>query len=185
MGRTPAGGVGEEVRLAELPARRRRVSAPPPESVVGRIGPPDEGLRTFIEEAVWRSLWEHVRSEGGREAGGLLVGRGRRGLAVVRGHLPAEGAEGGPGHLTFTPESWRAMADRLEERFPEEAVAGWYHSHPGLGVAPSGRDVFLHTRFFPEDWHVALVLDPRSGAAALYRRKGDGLVETGLALCRG
>lgn len=74
------------------------------------------------------------------------------------------------------------MADRLEERHPERAAVGWFHSHPGLGVAPSGKDVFLHTRFFPEEWQVALIADPGNGDAALYRRRGKSLVPTILEL---
>lgn len=170
----------DDLRLSDLPARRREPRAPPPSSVLRRVGTGDGGLRAFIEEGAWEALWTHVRSEPRREAGGLLAGLGRGGLVVVSAALPAEGAEGGPGHLTFTPEAWRAMADRLEERFPRWDAVGWYHSHPGLGVSPSGKDVFLHTRFFPEEWQVALIADPGSGEAALYRGAAERLVPVAL-----
>lgn len=170
----------DDLRLSDLPSRSRAPEAPPGRAVLRRVGSREPGLRAFIEAGAWDGLWTHIRAEPGREAGGLLAGLGKRGLVVVHAALPAEGAEGGPGHLTFTPEAWRTMADRLEEQFPEWVAVGWYHSHPGLGVTPSGKDVFLHTRFFPEEWQVALIVDPRSGEAALYRKRGEGLVPVAL-----
>ncbi len=172
----------DDLRLSDLPSRRRAPEPPPAGALLRRVASGEPGLRAFMAVGAWDSLWAHVRAEPGREAGGLLAGLGERDLVVIHAALPAEGAEGGPGHLTFTPESWRAMADRLEERHPERAAVGWFHSHPGLGVAPSGKDVFLHTRFFPEEWQVALIADPGNGDAALYRRRGKSLVPTILEL---
>ncbi len=172
----------DDLRLSDLPTRRPAPAAPPAKALLRRVGSGEPGLQAFMESGAWDGLWAHLRSRPGREAGGLLAGLGERGLVVVRAALPAEEAEGGPGHLTFTPESWRAMADRLEERHPEWGAVGWFHSHPGLGVAPSGKDVFLHTRFFPEEWQVALIADPGSGEAALYRQRKNGLVPAPLDL---
>jgi proteasome lid subunit RPN8/RPN11 len=37
---------------------------------------------------------------------------------------------------------------------------GWYHTHPGFGIFLSNMDLFIHRNFFPQKWHIALVLDP-------------------------
>ncbi|MEM3087436.1 MAG: Mov34/MPN/PAD-1 family protein [Halobacteria archaeon] len=174
--------MSDELRLSDLPVPRRAPRAPPRSSVLRRVGPGGPGLRAFIREEAWNALWAHVRAEPSREAGGLLAGLGRRGLVVVHAALPAEETEGGPGHLTFTPEAWRGMADRLEEALPAWAAVGWFHSHPGIGVSPSGKDLFLHTRFFPEEWQVALIVDPAGGGTALYRRRGEGLAPATLEI---
>ena len=64
--------------------------------------------------------------------------------------------------VTYTPESWRYVNDRLAEMYPndEAVIVGWYHTHPGFGIFLSGMDKFIHQNFFTQIWHIAMVLDP-------------------------
>lgn len=70
--------------------------------------------------------------------------------------------------VTYTPESWRYAQDVLADRYPngDVVMVGWYHTHPGFGIFLSNMDLFIHTNFFTQKWHIAYVLDPvarRSG----------------------
>jgi proteasome lid subunit RPN8/RPN11 len=78
--------------------------------------------------------------------------------------------------VTYTPESWRYVNDRLAQLYPDDTavIVGWYHTHPGFGIFLSGMDRFIHHNFFTQIWHVALVLDPlarRSGFFSWDRAK--------------
>ena len=72
--------------------------------------------------------------------------------------------------VTYTPESWRYMTDKLHERYPDETavIVGWYHTHPGFGIFLSGMDLFIHQNFFTQIWHVAFVLDPRAKTSGFF-----------------
>ena len=72
--------------------------------------------------------------------------------------------------VTYTPESWRYLNDKLAERYPDESavMVGWYHTHPGFGIFLSGMDLFIHQNFFTQKWHVAMVLDPRARQSGFF-----------------
>jgi proteasome lid subunit RPN8/RPN11 len=72
--------------------------------------------------------------------------------------------------VTYTPESWRYMNDRLREKYPDDTavIVGWYHTHPGFGIFLSGMDLFIHQNFFTQIWHVAYVLDPRARTSGFF-----------------
>ena len=72
--------------------------------------------------------------------------------------------------VTYTPESWRYVNDRLDEMFVEDSavIVGWYHTHPGFGIFLSGMDQFIHRHFFTQIWHVAFVLDPLSRKSGFF-----------------
>lgn len=53
----------------------------------------------------------------------------------------------------------------------EMKIVGWYHSHPGFGVFMSGTDVITQRRYFPRDFHVALVIDPINGDRGFFKIK--------------
>jgi hypothetical protein len=63
-------------------------------------------------------------------------------------------------HLQFTPEAWAHISGLIEEDYPDLAIVGWYHSHPGLGVFMSGTDRSTQNAFFNHPWNVAVVVDP-------------------------
>ena len=40
---------------------------------------------------------------------------------------------------------------------------GWCHSHTRSEAALTGADLELHERYFPELWHVAIIVRPEAG----------------------
>ncbi len=129
-----------------------------------------------IEEPALRASQAHALSSLNREVAGVLVGPrpekqpdGRYRVhildTIIAKHTVMHGAS-----VTYTPESWRYMTDKLHERYPDETavIVGWYHTHPGFGIFLSGMDLFIHQNFFTQIWHVALVLDPRAQTSGFF-----------------
>ncbi|MFK7805601.1 MAG: hypothetical protein AB8G95_28485 [Anaerolineae bacterium] len=121
----------------------------------------------FLEQA-FVDAQNHSLTSLRREVAGFIIGPppekqpdGRYVVHVTQmipaGHTDMQGAS-----VTYTPESWRQIHDWLLERYPneEQIIVGWYHTHPGFGIFLSNMDLFIHRNFFPQKWHIALVLDP-------------------------
>lgn len=122
----------------------------------------------IMEESALRAAQAHALSSLSREVAGVLIGPppekqpdGRYVVhifdTIIAKHTVMKGAS-----VTYTPESWRYMNDRLDEKYPDgtAVMVGWYHTHPGFGIFLSGMDQFIHQNFFTQIWHVAQVLDP-------------------------
>jgi proteasome lid subunit RPN8/RPN11 len=138
----------------------------------------------LINEPAFRDCQTHALSSLDREVAGVLVGPppekqpdGRYVVhvtdSIIARHTRMHGAS-----VTYTPESWRYVTDRLAELYPDESavMVGWYHTHPGFGIFLSSMDLFIHQNFFTQLWHVALVLDPiarRSGFFCWDRAKSQ------------
>ncbi|MBK8900378.1 MAG: Mov34/MPN/PAD-1 family protein [Anaerolineaceae bacterium] len=129
-----------------------------------------------IEEPALRAAQAHALSSLNREVAGVLVGPrpekqpdGRYRVhildTIIAKYTVMHGAS-----VTYTPESWRYMTDKLFERYPDETavIVGWYHTHPGFGIFLSGMDLFIHQNFFTQIWHVAFVLDPRAQTSGFF-----------------
>ena len=129
-----------------------------------------------IEEPALRASQAHALSSLNREVAGVLVGPrpekqpdGRYRVhildTIIAKYTVMHGAS-----VTYTPESWRYMTDKLHERYPDETavIVGWYHTHPGFGIFLSGMDLFIHQNFFTQIWHVAFVLDPRAQTSGFF-----------------
>ncbi|MAT98444.1 MAG: hypothetical protein CL608_14970 [Anaerolineaceae bacterium] len=129
-----------------------------------------------IEEPALRAAQAHALSSMNREVAGVLIGPrpekqpdGRYRVhildTIIAKHTVMHGAS-----VTYTPESWRYMTDKLHERYPDETavIVGWYHTHPGFGIFLSGMDLFIHQNFFTQIWHVAYVLDPRAQTSGFF-----------------
>lgn len=140
------------------------------------------GTRTWmavdilLDEPAFRAAQAHALSSPNREVAGVLIGprpeKQPDGRYVVRiidtiiaKYTVMQGAS-----VTYTPESWRYMNDKLMERYPDETavMVGWYHTHPGFGIFLSGMDQFIHQNFFTQIWHVALVLDPQGRKSGFF-----------------
>ncbi len=130
----------------------------------------------LMDEPPLRAAQAHALSSPSREVAGVLVGPppekqpdGRYVVhiidTIIAKHTVMQGAS-----VTYTPESWRYMNDKLRERYPDETavMVGWYHTHPGFGIFLSGMDQFIHQNFFTQIWHVALVLDPHAKTSGFF-----------------
>jgi proteasome lid subunit RPN8/RPN11 len=130
----------------------------------------------LIDEPPLRAAQAHALSSPSREVAGVLLGPppekqpdGRYVVhvmdTIIAKYTVMQGAS-----VTYTPESWRYMNDKLQERYPDETavMVGWYHTHPGFGIFLSGMDQFIHQNFFTQIWHVALVLDPHAKKSGFF-----------------
>lgn len=127
----------------------------------------------FVSRAAYESISRHVARTLDLEVGGMLVGRANQSPAngiyiVIEDILEAAHVEHSRIHLTFTSETLADMLNRLEELHPGKQIVGWYHTHPGLTVFLSSMDTWLHSHFFPQLWHVALVVDPQSDQGGFF-----------------
>jgi proteasome lid subunit RPN8/RPN11 len=119
----------------------------------------------FMTQDAYREVNSFAGSSLDREVGGMLIGQvcltpdGER-YVIVEGQLEARHASNGATHMTFTSNTLTDALTRLDEEHPDKQIVGWYHTHPGLSVFLSSMDVWLHSHFFPQPWHVALVIDP-------------------------
>ncbi len=122
----------------------------------------------LVNESAFRAAQSHAVSTLEHEVAGVLVGPhpekqpdGRYVVhisdAIIAKYTRMQGAS-----VTYTPESWRYVNDKLAEMYPDEeaVIVGWYHTHPGFGIFLSGMDRFIHQNFFTQIWHIAMVLDP-------------------------
>jgi proteasome lid subunit RPN8/RPN11 len=136
----------------------------------------------LINEPAFRDAQAHSLTSLDREVAGVLIGPppekqpDGRYVVHVSDTIIAKYTKMHGASVTYTPESWRYVNDRLAEMYPDESavIVGWYHTHPGFGIFLSGMDQFIHQNFFIQIWHIALVLDPvarRSGFFCWDRRK--------------
>jgi proteasome lid subunit RPN8/RPN11 len=130
----------------------------------------------LVNESAFRDAQAHALGNPHREVAGVLVGPqpekqpdGRYVVhisnTIIARHTRMQGAS-----VTYTPESWRYVNDRMAELFPDgtAVIVGWYHTHPGFGIFLSGMDQFIHQNFFTQIWHVAMVLDPLAGNSGFF-----------------
>ncbi|MDX1615193.1 MAG: hypothetical protein R3300_12845 [Candidatus Promineifilaceae bacterium] len=177
---------GRADRRPPLQAAEESSPLPPAQSIgdrrriLGRRRPLNHPTWTVVDilmnESAFRDAQAHALSSMDREVAGMLIGPpaekqpdGRYLVHVtdiiIAKHTRMQGAS-----VTYTPESWRYVHDRLAELYPEEdaVILGWYHTHPGFGIFLSGMDQFIHQHFFTQPWHVALVLDPLSKRSGFF-----------------
>jgi proteasome lid subunit RPN8/RPN11 len=144
-----------------------------------------DAFTVAVYESVLEALLDYSEQDLQRECGGFLIGgltwEPRR-VVAVRHFLPAVEARSRSASLTFTHATWSAMTRTVSERFPDESVVGWHHTHPGLGVFLSGYDLFIHRHFFKEAWQIAVVVDPRQRELGFFQWRGARVVDCGF-LC--
>jgi proteasome lid subunit RPN8/RPN11 len=146
-----------------------------------RWGNPErDDVRIIFSQKAYAQASTHAQSEPRREVGGVLLGKVYRAEGVtyveITETLAAPLTAAGATELTFTLDSWSAINRERERRFPGLTMVGWYHTHPRMAVFLSGADVFLHQNFFPQPWHVALVIEPYSHQAGFFIPKAGQLV---------
>jgi len=113
----------------------------------------------LVQPGVLEVVTDHVNSAWARKVGGILLGRPIDDVTQVDAALPAQQTDEYAGEIAFPPPVWEEAYAKLDEH-PGSTIVGWYHSHPGSGVAMSEYDRRLHKVLFGEPFSVALVLDP-------------------------
>ena len=168
----PEEGAGEtETVIAPSQARVRVAGEKQP------IGTPTwSAVDILIDEPALRAAQAHALSSLNREVAGVLIGErpekqpDGRYVVHIFDTLIAKYTVMNGASVTYTPESWRYVNDRLREKYPDDTavIVGWYHTHPGFGIFLSGMDLFIHQNFFTQIWHVAYVLDPRARTSGFF-----------------
>lgn len=130
-----------------------------------------------IADDLRRQAESHCFSAVDHEVGGFLAGTLKDGETVIEGVIPSTKAKSDQANLTFTHESWDEAYAVLHEKFPDKALVGWYHSHPGYGVFLSDYDAFIQHNFFSNIGHVALVIDPLAAETGWFVSR-DGEIVT-------
>lgn len=126
--------------------------------------PDTDPIPVFISHQVMQRMERQAAGDKEKETGGVLLGgfyRNDDGSFVeVTDYVEAGSARGTDVSLTFTHETWEHIHSQIAKRSEDLQIVGWYHSHPGLGVFMSKDDGFIHSSYFPDPWHVAIVHDP-------------------------
>ena len=164
--------------MASLPFENARHWISPNEGV-GYDAP----VSVFLTQDAYHQVVVHASTDLEYEVGGVLVGKWcmdsetTRQYIVVTASLPARFTQQGSVFLTFTQDSLVDIHTRIDEKYREDAIVGWFHTHPRMGVFLSQYDNWLHNHFFPEPWQVALVIEPVTEVGGFFVRQADGLLD--------
>ena len=141
-----------------------------------------DAYTVLISQSVLDEILDYSERDLQRESGGFLIGGGdttHRRFVEVRHFLPAVEARSRIASLMFTHDTWAAMTREVAERFPDQVVLGWHHTHPGFGIFLSAYDQFIHRNFFSEPWQIALVVDPRRQELGFFQWRDGQVVDCG------
>jgi len=132
----------------------------------------DLPVDVLMDAAAHREIERLAQISGVVECGGLLVGdievEAKKRVVHVRAVIPAAGAPAGSSEIRFNGAAWESMLRVRDERYSEQRVIGWFHTHPGWGVYLSDADAFIHEHFFPHPNMTAYVLDTRTGRDSFF-----------------
>jgi proteasome lid subunit RPN8/RPN11 len=126
-----------------------------------------------VDSEVVRQIRQHARSSSKTEVCGVLIGQDRNHRIEVAACIEGQNAEEAGAHVTFTQDTWEHIYAIKDQKYPEERIVGWYHSHPGFGVFLSDHDTFIHRNFFSSPGQVAWVFDPHSDEEGCFGWAGD------------
>jgi proteasome lid subunit RPN8/RPN11 len=115
-----------------------------------------------VDSEVVRQIRQHARSSSRTEVCGVLIGQDRDHRIDVAACIEGQNAEEAGAHVTFTQDTWEHIYAVKDQKYPEDRIVGWYHSHPGFGIFLSDHDTFIHKNFFSSPGQVAWVFDPHS-----------------------
>ncbi|MBL8221920.1 MAG: hypothetical protein JNL62_21970 [Bryobacterales bacterium] len=122
---------------------------------------------------------------GGYEVGGVLFGEHSGNVVRILGFRPLPLDPPRPSFVMSESDGAR-LTELIQRarRDPELAsyeVVGWYHSHTRCEIFLSQSDTEIYDRYFPEPWHVAMVLRPTPDqpvSIGFFFREEDGFVRT-------
>jgi proteasome lid subunit RPN8/RPN11 len=139
-------------------------------------GKATSGPDVAFSASVLQRIRQHARSSMDAEICGVLLGHAEPdGRVVIDECIRGEGASQGGAHVTFTQDTWQHIYKEKDSRFPDHAIVGWYHSHPGFGIFLSDYDLFIHRNFFGAPHQVAWVFDPHSDEEGCFGWCGEAI----------
>jgi hypothetical protein len=121
---------------------------------------------------------------GGAEIGGVLWGTRSDGRVRILAARPLECEYALGPTFTLSGKDHARLAALLDDGCEDLGAqgwepAGWYRSDTRSGILLSDRDVDIHNRYFPDPWHVALVVRPHAITAmraGFFFREADGSI---------
>ena len=119
----------------------------------------------------WNDIVNHLKPYS-VEMGGLIVGKIFQSLTLKKTVVLMENIVKSVDHksssvsLEMGSGIWNTANCSLDD---EQAVVGWYHSHPNLGAFFSGTDRMNQKANFSSSFHVGLVYDPVREELASFR----------------
>jgi len=134
--------------------------------------------RVVIALEAHEAIKKHAASDTSVELCGVLAGRLFKDddgpFLVVQHAIQGVATRRTGARVTFTHETWQHIHKEMEDRFPDEGIVGWYHTHPGFGTFLSEMDQFVQDNFFSAPHSVALVFDPVNDRLGLFMWKDGG-----------
>lgn len=139
-------------------------------------GKATSGPDVAFSASVLQRIRQHARTSMDAEICGVLLGHAEPdGRVIIDECIRGEGASQGGAHVTFTQDTWQHIYKEKDSRFPDHAIVGWYHSHPGFGIFLSDYDLFIHRNFFGAPHQVAWVFDPHSDEEGCFGWCGEAI----------
>jgi proteasome lid subunit RPN8/RPN11 len=127
-------------------------------------GGKSQAFRVWFAPEVHAGIWKHAVDNGSVEICGVVVGRWARDAAgphvQANAYIRGEAASSKFAEVTFTHDTWSKINQEMDQKYADQAVIGWYHSHPDFGIFLSDRDKFIQEHFFCGPGQFAFVVDP-------------------------
>jgi proteasome lid subunit RPN8/RPN11 len=134
--------------------------------------PPVSEYRVILSREAFEAIRAHAASDTTVELCGVLAGKLSKDVQgpylVIERAIAGVATRRAVSQVTFTHETWDHIHKELEAKYPELAIVGWYHTHPGFGVFLSEMDQFIQDNFFAAPHQVAFVYDPVSDERGLF-----------------
>jgi proteasome lid subunit RPN8/RPN11 len=120
---------------------------------------------------------------GGAEVGGVLFGTHSGGCVRILAARPLDCEHLLGPTFTLSGNDLARLAAMLHDGLQDGRdgwdLVGWYHSHTRSEIFLSAQDLKIHNRYFPDPWHVALVVRPHAMhpmRAGFFFREADGSI---------
>jgi proteasome lid subunit RPN8/RPN11 len=176
--------VGEERRPIRVVARPQNFEPHP--WAQGAPPKPDLFLTADLAKEVAATAAQSARA--GRESLGLLLGDAFRdgdgAPFAVAGALVTSSVDATRTHVRFTAARFAELARAIERVAFEHVIVGWFHTHLGLGCAPSPTDLATQRRYFSAEHQVTWVVDPELRESQGYVLRSGAARPVGIGLLR-
>ena len=141
----------------------------------------EEPVIVYIDYSAFKEMISHSFSVTDREVGGFLIGdvyeEKDKIIVHVKNIVKALNAVEKAASIKITEKAWQYILNVMDEKYKDQAIVGWYHTHPGYGVFYSGHDDFAHKNFFKNKWQVGIVVEPIKKDFGIFYWENDNLLK--------
>jgi proteasome lid subunit RPN8/RPN11 len=157
-----------KIRIKEIAPKTEKAKLP---GKLPRRYPPKLPA-VFTNDETQSDLLRFACSDLHYELGGVLVGRvaksSRRLFLQINDFVPASKGISRRASFEFTNEAQEEIHQIMQERFKDQRIVGWFHTHPGYGIFLSSADQFIDGNYFNEPFHIAIVIDPAKSEIGVF-----------------